>query len=248
MISYIQGLEAAAVHIAGGQSAADAARTEDGRTMAEVLAEAAGAVPREEMSVPQYRQYILGRISELPVDPSQALASHAVYISEEGFAAMQRDPEYEEWVLDQLARNFAFQDPWSNVCGGSYHVHSFGATKEQYHGESWFPGYAGGQGQALFDSKTSGCQWVSETPKKVTESERAAQIAKHLKMERMLQEKAFEHREFQSEMLTSAAEHRRAVEEMHRNGRKVTVGASPVLQLHGVSAEYLLAMLGCGGL
>lgn len=230
------------------QNAAASSVTEDGRTMSQVLADAAagaGMVSRDDMTMAEYRTYVLDRIASLPIDSSQALASHAVHITDAGFAAMKKDPEYEEWVIDQLRQNFAFHDPWSNICGGSYHVHTFGATREQYHGESWFPGYMGGQGDALFQSKSAGSQWMHETPKRHT-STVDPNLPIRLRMERLLRKMALERREFQSEMLEQASKHRKAVEDSHRNGKRNNVPESPTPQFHGVSAAYLLAMLGTG--
>lgn len=113
----------------------------------------------DEVSLQQYKQYIYDKISQIPVHPSQRLNSIAVHISDSGFEAMKNDPEYEKWVLDTLTYNFGFHDPWANLCGGSYAVHTFGATKEEYHGEGWFKGYQGGRGQNLFDEKAEDSFW-----------------------------------------------------------------------------------------
>lgn len=113
----------------------------------------------KEMTPEQYKQYIYDKISQIPIHPSQRLNSIAVHISDSGFEAMQNNPEYEKWVLDTLAYNFGFHDPWANLCGGSYAVHTFGATKEHYHGEGWFKGYQNGRGQTLFDQKAKDSFW-----------------------------------------------------------------------------------------
>lgn len=91
----------------------------------------------ETMSLEEYKQYIYDKISALPTHPSQDWRSVMVFISDEGFQAMQQDPEYEKWVLDVLRRDFAFNDVFSSYSGGSYTIHIFGATKEEYRGESW---------------------------------------------------------------------------------------------------------------
>lgn len=119
----------------------------------------AGMANVKEMTPEQYKQYIYDKISQIPIHPSQRLNSIAVHISDSGFEAMQNDPEYEKWVLDTLAYNFGFHDPWANLCGGSYAVHTFGATKEDYHGEGWFKGYQNGRGQTLFDQKAKDSFW-----------------------------------------------------------------------------------------
>ena len=112
-----------------------------------------------DMSLENYKQYIWNKISALPMSASTRMQSISIHISEEGFEAMKNDPEYEAWVLDSLAQNFSFQNPWTAICGGGYVVHHFGATKEQYHGEGWYPGYMGGQGAALFAEKSEGSYW-----------------------------------------------------------------------------------------
>ena len=96
------------------------------------------------MSLEDYKQYIWKKISDLPMSASSQMQYISIQITDKGFEAMKNDPEYEAWVLDRLAQDFRFQNPWTAMCGGGYVVHHFGATKEQYHGESWYPGYMGG--------------------------------------------------------------------------------------------------------
>lgn len=96
------------------------------------------------MSMEQYKAYIYQQISGLPTSQTQKWDAVSVNISEEGFAAMKADPAYEKWVLDTLRRDFAFYNPWSAYAGGSYRVHYFGATKEEYRGESFQMGFRNG--------------------------------------------------------------------------------------------------------
>ncbi len=96
------------------------------------------------MSMDQYKMYIYQKISALPTSPTQKWDAVSVNISDEGFAAMKADPAYEKWVLDTLRRDFAYNNPWSAYAGGSYRVHYFGATKEEYRGESFQMGFRNG--------------------------------------------------------------------------------------------------------
>lgn len=96
------------------------------------------------MSKEEYKFYIYQRIAGIPMHPSQKWDAVSVNISDEGFAAMQADPAYEKWVLDVLRRDFAVYNPWSNYAGGSYRSHYFGATKEEYRGESFSMGFRNG--------------------------------------------------------------------------------------------------------
>lgn len=114
-------------------------------------------VSTKNMTMKQYKNYIKGRINALPVSSSQALNSVSVNITEEGFEAMKSDPEYEAWVLDSLGKDFAYNDPWSGFSGGRYVVHHFGATKEEYRGQSW--SMDNGVGKSLFDADAKKSFW-----------------------------------------------------------------------------------------
>lgn len=97
----------------------------------------------EDMTLEEYKQYIYNKISRIPLHPSQILRTVQVHITDEGFQAMQKDEEYEKWVLDTLRSNFSYNDPWSDICGGGFSIHRFGATKEEYRGDSWYTGFQG---------------------------------------------------------------------------------------------------------
>ena len=147
--------------LASATAAAKASQVDRNRDRVDIQAvnvKAAGAETAD-MSLGEYKQYIWKKISDLPMSASSRMQSISVQITDEGFEAMKNDPEYEAWVLDSLAQNFSYQNPWTAMCGGGYAVHHFGAVKEQYHGESWYPGYMGGQGAALFDKKSEGGFW-----------------------------------------------------------------------------------------
>ena len=120
---------------------------------------AQAVLEQADLSLDDYKQSIWKKISELPMSTSSRMQSISVQITDEGFEAMKNDPEYEAWVLDTLRRDFLFENPWTSVCGGGYVIHHFGAAKEQYHGESWYPGCMGGQGAALFDKKSEKSFW-----------------------------------------------------------------------------------------
>ena len=89
----------------------------------------------EDMTMEEYKQYIYDKIIKLPVNPSQLQDAVGITISEEGFAAMKADPEYEKWVLDKLRHDFAFYYPWGEMGESTYRYHYFGASKEEYRSE-----------------------------------------------------------------------------------------------------------------
>lgn len=125
------------------------------------VSEAASPVQRSarDMSMEEYKAYIADRISRLPMHPSQMQNSVSIHISEAGFKAMKEDPEYEEWVIDWLGQDFAYNNPWAGICGGSYVVHYIGATREEYRGQGWAKGYQNGKGEDLFNQKAKGGFW-----------------------------------------------------------------------------------------
>jgi len=94
----------------------------------------------KDMTMEEYKQYIYDKISGLPISDSQINCSFSVNITEEGFEAMKNDPEYEEWVLATLQYDFSFHDPWAELSGGRYVIHSFGADKEEYVGRNFSKG------------------------------------------------------------------------------------------------------------
>lgn len=187
--------------------------------------EQTGTVSREEMSMTEYKQYISEKISRLPKHPSQRLCSVAVHISEEGFMAMKQDEEYEVWVIEKLREDFAFNDPWSNTCGGGYAVHYFGATKEEYRGQGWYPGYMGGKGEALFDNRARSSYWE----RRKIQRERQEKLLKKKKARKRLQELYYEECRIRRE-----------------NNTRLLQGKKPLPQPM-VSADDILKLLGTYG-
>ena len=87
-----------------------------------------------DMTMEEYKQYIYDKIIRMPVNYSQMQDAVSIMISEEGFAAMKADPEYEKWVLDTIRRDLAAFNPWGTVGESMYRSHYFGASKKEYRG------------------------------------------------------------------------------------------------------------------
>jgi len=174
---------------AGGMVPQPAVRSSDFLSMAAQL-KAEAAVPAStvsqtaDMDLEDYKQTVWEKISQLPMSASSQMQSISVQITDEGFEAMKNDPEYEAWVLDTLRKNFIFENPWTPVCGGGYAVHHFGVTKEEYHGESWYPGYMGDQGASIFAEKSKGSFWEQrmENHKKFMELQEKAAAKRRMMM------------------------------------------------------------------
>ena len=75
----------------------------------------------------------------------------SINISENGFKAMQSDPEYEKWVLQDIQNGFSTPLPgWVRAIGGTdFVVANYGATKEECSCTSWSMGYQNGTGDKV---------------------------------------------------------------------------------------------------
>lgn len=135
-------------------------------------------------SLEAYREALWEKISQLPMSASSKITSVSVRISDAGLEAMREDPDYEAWVLDTLARDFQYENPWVSLCGGGYVIHSFGASRESYHAESWYPEYQDGRGDTLFGEKSADSFWLrrAERQEEYMELQRKAAAKRRLMM------------------------------------------------------------------
>lgn len=171
-------------------------------------------VSTKDMTLDEYKAYISNRISGLSIHPSRTLQSFAVNISEAGFEAMKNDPEYEEWVLGYLEKDFMISDPWTSVCGGSYVVYNFGTSKEEFHAEGWYAGYQNNHGKSLYESKAENSFW-----------ERRIENKKRL--EKQIEKKQ-EQKRIREEMEEQAAYEEYILQKMVRDADEVSINLSTV--------------------
>ena len=163
-------------------------------------------ISAKELTLEEYKEYIHDRISQIPVSPSQMDSSFSVHISDEGFEAMKADPEYEKWVLDTLKRSFGFDNPWAGICGGSFVVHTFGATKEEYSGQSWSLGYQNGKGESLFQRESEDSFWERRVQRRKHLQEQLEELQeKRMLDKRMLGEDYVQQTYFSAELLFAGA-------------------------------------------
>ena len=160
-------------------------------------AEKVEAAFRDNMSLDEYKQYIYEKISRIPMHPSQMMRSVCVHISDAGFEAMKKDPEYERWVLDVLRKDFSYQDPWADVAGESFAVHRFGATRQEYRGDSWYLGFRGGKGGILFDEEAEESFWEKRCKRFKKYMKQCQEAAKEKQIQkRVIQEAAIRRGDF----------------------------------------------------
>lgn len=174
------------------------------------------------MSRDEYKMYIYQKIAGIPMNSSQKWDAVSVNISEEGFAAMQADPAYEKWVLDTLRKDFAYYNPWSAYAGGSYRTHYFGATKEEYRGESFQMGFRnGGKHTDSSNKKKQKSFWEKRAERHKMYMDLAQKAWYKHENEREYQETiALHRREVSSAMLRQSSLER-------ATGEKVELGVNP---------------------
>lgn len=174
------------------------------------------------MSMEQYKLYIYQKISSLPTSATQKWDAVSVNISEEGFAVMKADPAYEKWVLDTLRRDFAYDNPWSAYAGGSYRVHHFGATKEEYRGESFPMGFRnGGKHTDSARKKKQKSFWEKRAERHKLYLDLAAKAWYQRENERKYQEKI----DLGRKEVSSAVLRQQAIE--RATGEKAELGVNP---------------------
>lgn len=110
---------------------------------AEIAAESNYCIDSEKLSAEEYKQYIYFKISQMQRQSPQKLQRKnfvLVNISDEGLAAMQSDPQYENWVLGRIKESLYYENTWEKRDGTNYFILSFGENEEEYSEEFWFSG------------------------------------------------------------------------------------------------------------
>lgn len=162
-------------------------------------ANASEAISTKDMTFDEYRQYIYDRISEIPLHPTQRLGMISVQISDEGFEAMKKDPEYEQWVLNDLKEGFSKPNPWAAVCGGTCSVIRYGASKEDCYAEMWSAGFGGGRGEEKYEEETKEDFWEL----RINRQKKLDEIYEKKLLKHKAYEQAVLEEKLQKEMITS---------------------------------------------
>lgn len=160
--------------------------------------EGATAVSTKDMTLEEYKNYIHDKISELPFCADAMNDSYSIDITDEGFRAMQKDPEYEKWVLNEMKTIFETPYPsWARaIRKNRYCVIHFGATKEECYGMSWGSSYQNGTGGKVWEAQSKGSFWTKRAEQK--------------KIQDRIDKKAAEKKELEEKWLQEAVEKRQA--------------------------------------
>ncbi len=87
-------------------------------------------IDRDSMTLSDYKIYIDAKIKSLPLD-----YSNHINISEDGWARMKSDENYEAWVLGYLRQDFAVHNPYYDHGNfkGLYIIENFGTSVDEHY-------------------------------------------------------------------------------------------------------------------
>ena len=194
------------------------------KTYDEILSEARDGIKKispQEMTLDEYKAYIEGQLQNIPRNITRHRDDVTIVISDEGFQAMQNDPEYEAWVLDSVREELSFPD---YLCGypgtyGRYDVQVFGATKEDYRGHM----------SAIHKNDS----------RHVEEETYWERRLKRLKARLKAEQELFEHEQLLQKVNDESAQ----VEAIQRAKEGLIDPFAPQKPIIGIPASYLLSML-----
>lgn len=155
-------------------------------------------VSTKDMTLEEYKNYIHETISSFPLCSDRMGDCISINISENGFKAMQSDPEYEKWVLQDIQNGFSTPLPgWVRAIGGTdFVVANYGATKEECSCTSWSMGYQNGTGDKVWGAQSKGSFWTKRGEQK--------------RIQERIDKKAAEKKELEEKWLQEAVEKRQA--------------------------------------
>lgn len=195
-----------------------------------------------DMSLDEYMQYIYGILSELSRKNYSRGNSVFIYISEEGFRAMQQDPEYEAWVMENIRQ--AYHDCGFRGGHDGYHsAHFFGATKEEYRGQSWHSGCSKCEQERrrerkLRQKKKLEALLKKRRERKLLEQQRLAKLRLEKAFyKKLLAQKRLDHERLEEEYREDAFA-RRKLEEGHQEEALARREAASAFRMYQAIAKY----------
>lgn len=162
----------------------------------------------QEMTMEEYKQYIAQKIRQIPVHPSRRNEYISVTISEEGYAAMKNDPEYEAWVLNDLRSAWVRPGFYFGSGDKVYTNIYYGATKEECHSDTW--------------TVPSGNASDRARERREENRRRLEKRIKKQKLQKQLREIAFQRQRRQRALVKKLIEHRQEIEKENRQRWKKT--------------------------
>ena len=177
----------------------------------------------DDMTMDEYKEYINDKLQSMKRDLTRYQDVETVIISDSGFEAMKNDSEYEAWVLDTVQKNLSFPNYLHGIVKNSTHiaVHQFGATKEEYRGQSY----------STNNEKNSPLNNENEDFWTL----RRKRMKKRLEMEQELFENLYQ--------LKELSKHKAEVKAAQMKAEGLIDTSNPMPVITGIPAEFLLGML-----
>ena len=194
------------------------------KTYNEILSEARDGLKKtspQDMTLDEYKVYIEGQLQNIPRNLTRYRDDVTIVISDAGYQAMQSDSAYETWVLDRVREELAFPDYLCCYPGtyGRHEVIQFGATKEDYRGQS----------SAIHKNDSPHVEEETYWERRL----------KRLKARLKAEQELFEH----EQLLQKVSDESAQVEALQRAKEGLIDPFEPQKPLIGVPAHYLLSML-----
>lgn len=119
----------------------------------------ASRVDAKALSFDEYKQWVTGVIDGLELSESRRNDSVAVDIADEGIRQMKNNPEYANWVLNEIRRDFAADAAVKDETN-AYAVSRLSSSLDQFLNERWLSPFYDDWGSTMFSKKSSGSLWV----------------------------------------------------------------------------------------
>ena len=157
----------------------------------------------KDMTLEEYKNHIHETISSFSLCSDRMGDCISINISENGFKAMQSDPEYEKWVLQDIQNGFSTPLPgWVRAIGGTdFVVANYGATKEECSCTSWSMGYQNGIGDKVWEAQSKGSFWTKRGEQKKIQDRIDKRVAEKKELEEKWLQEAFEKRQAYTDFL-----------------------------------------------
>lgn len=196
---------------------------------------AAAAAPgsSRDMSLEEYARYIYGQISELSRKNYSSGNSVFIYISEEGFRAMQNDPEYEAWVMQNI-REAYYHAGHRGGHDGYHSAHFFGATREEYRGQSWSFGCSKCEQERRLELKRRRKKQLQA----LLQKRREQKLLEKQRLEKMYLEKRRLEKSVYKKLLVKKAAEQDRLEERHRKESLARREAASAFRMYMAVSKY----------
>lgn len=154
---------------------------------------------KDEMTLDEYKQWVMNKISQLPVSGwvCSTFSSGAIVIKEEAFERMKNDPEYENYVLNRVRSAYSVKGLPVGSNNVSFDV--IGASPEECYG------YAGPVGKSGLETANDGETWWEKRRKRLEEfiEEQIEKNQKENLVRRKQMEDAYRNRIYESKQRLS---------------------------------------------